>query len=169
MTAPTRRSTSWGVRAATAVAVCAVVLAVGGEGLAAQDEAVVVPDLAGIWDGSTRARPINGPNQPWTRENFPVLNERGLAYQSAFDEAIAPKYDCVPSASPALQYDPYFMQVIQWPDRVVIRYEKDDQLRTVWLDGRETGGGGHDSQPFTANSRRQIISTPERRAGRAAT
>ena len=29
------------------------------------------------------------------------------------------------------------MEVVQWPDRVLLRYEKDDQLRTVWMDGRE--------------------------------
>ena len=97
-----------------------------------------VPDLVGVWDGGGRARPVNGPNMPWVPgENFPVLNERGLAHQAVFDEAIAPKYDCVPSASPALQYDPYMMDVTQWPDRVLFRYEKDDQIRTVWLDGRE--------------------------------
>ena len=90
-----------------------------------------VPDLAGVWDGGGRVRLVNGPNMPWVPgENFPVLNERGLAYQSVFDEAIAPKYDCVPSASPALQYDPYMMEVTQWPDRVLVRYEKDDQIRT---------------------------------------
>ena len=97
-----------------------------------------VPDLVGVWNGGGGVRPGNGTNMPWVRgENFPVLNERGLAYQAAFDEAIAPKYDCVPSASPALQYDPYMMEVTQWPDRVLFRYEKDDVIRTVWLDGRE--------------------------------
>ncbi len=25
----------------------------------------------------------------------------------------------------------------QWPDRVIFRYEKDDQARTVWLDDRK--------------------------------
>ena len=40
------------------------------------DEAA--PDLAGIWDGSPRSHPINGVNQPWTPDNFPVLNERGI-------------------------------------------------------------------------------------------
>ena len=95
-----------------------------------------IPDLVGVWDGGGRVRPVNGPNMPWTPDNFPVLNERALAYQGVFDEALAPKYDCVPSSSPALQYDPYFSEVVQWPDRVMFRYEKDDQLRTVWLDGR---------------------------------
>ena len=53
-----------------------------------------------------------------------------------FDEALAQKYDCVPATPPALQYDPYMMEVVQWPERVMFRYEKDDQLRTVWLGGR---------------------------------
>ena len=103
----------------------------------AQTVGTAPPDLVGIWDGGPRSRRINGPNMPWTPDNFPVLNERAIAFQQVFDEAIAPKYDCVPAASPALQYDPYFMEVVQWPDRVMFRYEKDDQLRIVWLDGRE--------------------------------
>lgn len=141
----------FGVGAVAAIAA----LALGGAAtvLGAQDqdagETVVVPDLQGIWDGSTRARPINGPNQPWTPQNFPVLNERGEAYRAVFDEAIAPKYDCIASTSPALQYDPYFMQVVQWPDRVVFRYEKDDQTRTAWLDGREPPPNEHTWQGFS--------------------
>lgn len=99
--------------------------------------AAKVPDLAGIWNGAQSVRPINSETAPWGKDNFPVLNERGLAYQKVFDEAIAPKYDCVPASSPAIQYDPYMMEVVQWPDRVLLRYEKDDQLRTVWLDGRK--------------------------------
>lgn len=95
------------------------------------------PDLSGIWDGTTRARPVNSERVPWGKENFPELNERALAYQKVFDEALSPKYDCQPSTSPAIQYDPYSMQVSQWPDRVVFRYEKDDQVRTVWLNGRK--------------------------------
>lgn len=95
-----------------------------------------IPDLAGIWDGGTRSRPANSERVPWGEANFPELNERARAYQKVFDEAVAPKYDCQPSTPPALQYDPYMMEVVQWPDRVLLRYEKDDQLRTVWLDGR---------------------------------
>jgi hypothetical protein len=108
------------------------------------------PDIAGMWNGGTRARPMNSENFPWTKSNFPVLNERGLAYMKAFDEAIAPKYDCVPSSSPAIQYDPYYMQVVQWPDRVVFRYEKDDAMRTVWLDGRKPTVQDYSLQGFSA-------------------
>ena len=122
--------------AATA-ALLAVAIGGASVGVTAQTVAVEVPDLVGVWDGGGRVRRVNGPNMPWTSDNFPVLNERALAFQEIFDEAIAPKYDCVPSTPPALQYDPYFMEAVQWPDRVLFRYEKDDQLRTVWLDGRE--------------------------------
>ena len=120
---------------AAAAALLAVGISGGSVGVTAQT--AEAPDLVGVWNGGFGARPVNGPNQPWTSENFPVLNERAVAFQGIFDEAIAPKYDCVPSASPAIQYDPYSMEVVQWPDRVMFRYEKDDVLRNVWLDGRE--------------------------------
>ena len=58
--------------------------------------AAEIPDLVGVWDGGPRSRPVNGVNMPWTEENFPVLNERALAFQQVFDEALAPKYDCLP-------------------------------------------------------------------------
>lgn len=108
-----------------------------------------IPDLAGIWDGTPRARPVNGPNVPWGEDNFPVLTERAVAYQQVWEEIMAPKYDCQPASSPAIQYDPYHMQVTQWPDRVMFRYEKDDQLRTVWLDGREPSATDFSLQGFS--------------------
>jgi hypothetical protein len=129
-----------------ALASCAVVLTMASgraswqaarETAAAQPSGGAIPDLAGTWDGGTRARPANSASVPWGRANFPELNDRALAYVKVFDEALSPKYDCQPSTPPALQYDPYMMEIVQWPDRVLFRYEKDDQLRTVWLDGRK--------------------------------
>lgn len=108
-----------------------------------------VPDLTGIWDGGGRARPVNSETVPWGKNNFPDLNERARAYQKVFDEALSPKYDCQPSTSPAIQYDPYMMEVVQWPDRVLLRYEKDDQLRTVWLDGRRPTALDYGVQGFS--------------------
>lgn len=118
---------------------CVLVLSllVGQSVVAQVVDSLTIPNLTGIWDGGGRARPVNSETVPWGGENYPQLNERALAYQSVWEEIIAPKYDCQPASSPAVQYDPYHMQVIQWPDRVVFRYEKDDQTRTVWLDGRE--------------------------------
>ena len=45
--------------------------------------------------------------------------------------------------------DPYFMQVVQWPDRIVFRYEKDDAMRTVWLDGRKPTVQDYSLQGFS--------------------
>lgn len=108
-----------------------------------------IPDLAGTWNGGVSVRPVNGETVPWGGDNFPVLNERALAYQQVWEETIAPKYDCQPASSPAIQYDPYHMEVVQWPDRVLFRYEKDDQLRTVWLDGREPSSTNFNIQGFS--------------------
>ena len=108
-----------------------------------------IPALAGIWDGGNRARPVNSENVPWGKDNFPDLNERALAYRKVFDEALSPKYDCQPSAPPALEYDPYMMEVVQQKDRVIFRYEKDDQVRTVWLDGRKATARDFGIQGFS--------------------
>lgn len=117
--------------------------------LSAQSPDAEIPDLDGVWDGGGRARPVNGTDMPWTSENFPVLNERAQAYQQVFEEIISPKYDCQPASSPAIQYDPYHFEVTQWPDRVLLRYEKDDQLRTVWLDGRQPTAVDYSIQGFS--------------------
>lgn len=108
-----------------------------------------VPNLSGVWDGGAKVRRVNSETVPWGKDNYPVLNERALAYQKVFDEALSPKYDCQPASSPAIQYDPYFMEVVQWPDRVLFRYEKDDQLRTVWLDGRKASIADWSIQGFS--------------------
>ncbi|MEX0962708.1 MAG: hypothetical protein WDZ52_01520 [Pseudohongiellaceae bacterium] len=117
--------------------------------LNAQDVDSHIPDIAGTWNGGFSARPVNGETVPWGEENFPKLNARALAYQEVWEEIIAPKYDCQPASSPAIQYDPYHMEVVQWPDRVLFRYEKDDQLRTVWLDGREPTANDFGIQGFS--------------------
>jgi hypothetical protein len=131
-----------GMRKIGFVGVAALVAFTGASGFLALHaqapaQSAQIPNLEGIWDGSGRARPINSETVPWGKDNFPVLNERALAYQKVFDEALSPKYDCQPATPPAIEYDPYSMQVTQMKDRVIFKYEKDDQVRTVWLDRRE--------------------------------
>ncbi len=48
--------------------------------MTAQSAAPEIHDVVGVWDGGGRVRPVNGPNMPWPPDNFPVLNQRALAY-----------------------------------------------------------------------------------------
>jgi hypothetical protein len=71
-----------------------------------------------------------------------ILTSRAKAFVNTFDELAAPKYDCSPATLPALLTDPYAFQIQQMADRLVFTYEKDDVVRTVWLDGH-----GHAKPP----------------------
>ena len=133
----------------TILAVFALIVGDANPQINGQSAATAIPVLDGVWNGGFSARPVNGENVPWGEDNFPVLTERALAYQEVWEEIMAPKYDCQPASSPAIQYDPYHMKVTQWPDRVLFRYEKDDLLRTVWLDGREPKSTDFSVQGFS--------------------
>jgi hypothetical protein len=65
----------------------------------------------------------------------PLLTKRAQGFVAAFDEIAAPKYDCAPMSIPHLYTDPYSYKLEQREDRVIISYEKDDVVRTVWLEG----------------------------------
>jgi hypothetical protein len=94
-------------------------------GLQAQESASGMPDLSAIWQRSGRAV---------TPEEFP-LNARGLGMREAIDEFQHPMYDCVAAAVPHILGDPYNFSIEQPPGRVIIKFEKDDITRTVWLEG----------------------------------
>jgi hypothetical protein len=86
------------------------------------------PDLSGIWtraEGTTRLSP---PVEE-------LLNGRGRALRGVLDEQAYPKYDCVAATMPRITTDSYNFQIRQEPDRVLLMYEKDDVVRTVWLRG----------------------------------
>lgn len=84
-----------------------------------------VPDFSGIWTRGGRSI---------TPEELP-LNARGVALRDAIDESLAPMYDCVPATVPHILGDPYNFQIEQQADRVIIKFEKDAVVRTVWLEG----------------------------------
>jgi hypothetical protein len=64
-----------------------------------------------------------------------LLTARGRALAAAFDEVAAPKYDCSPAMLPIIFGDPYAFRIEQLADRLILTYEKDDVVRTVWLEG----------------------------------
>jgi hypothetical protein len=98
----------------------------------AQTSSAGVPNLSEIW-----ARKGCVPNSdvcPYIETEKP-LTARAKAFRNMFDELAAPKYDCVQATAPSLIIDPYNFRIEQRPDRVIMTYEKDDIVRTVWLEG----------------------------------
>jgi hypothetical protein len=114
-------------RAFDAAAAATVLLALTGlsAALQAQTRSGGIPTLSGVWTRGGRST---------TPDELP-LNARGIALREAIDESLAPMYDCVPATVPHILGDPYNFSVEQQRDRVILRYEKDGVVRTVWLDG----------------------------------
>jgi hypothetical protein len=103
----------------------------------AQRTPAAMPNLSGIYNGR-RCVPANSDVCPEmnVKGGERLLTARGKAFVAAFDEVAAPKYDCSPATLPIIFGDPYAFQIEQLPDRVNMTYEKDDVVRTVWLEGR---------------------------------
>jgi hypothetical protein len=106
-----------------------------------QADAVQGPNLSGTWarkgcvqpDGTVGGCPL-GPGfvDPETLPFTP----RALAFIEAFDEALNPKYECSPASVPSLFADPYDFRIEKpMADRLNFTYEKDDIVRTIWMDG----------------------------------
>jgi hypothetical protein len=89
--------------------------------------ATEVPDLSETW---ARLGPLPG------RPDVPLVpTARALGFGLAFDEVLSPRYDCSPVSAPLILLDPFNFRIEQQPDRVFMHYEKDDVVRTVWLEG----------------------------------
>lgn len=126
-------------RVIEAVAIVAFLLMLIGHlpvGLRAQapEGSSAVPDLSAVWQRSGRS--VSPDELP--------LNARGIGMREAIDEALHPMYDCVPAPIPHILGDPYNFSIEQRPDRVIVKFEKDDITRTVWLEG-------HGHREATAN------------------
>ena len=117
-------------------------------GVAAENQpgASGAPDLSGIFTGR---RCVSGDADVCPELNSTgagrLLTARARAFTDAFDELAAPKYDCGPATLPGLFGDPYSFAVEQLADRVTLTYEKDDIVRTIWLEGH-----GHPEPPIGA-------------------
>jgi hypothetical protein len=70
-------------------------------------------------------------------ETLPFTH-RALAFIEAFDESLNPKYECSPASVPSLFADPYDFRIEPpMADRLLFTYEKDDIVRTIWLEGQQ--------------------------------
>ena len=119
----------------------AIAVAFAATGLAVvftQSQAVPagVPKISGIFAGR-RCFPANSDVCPEMNANGAerLMTARGKAFIAAFDEHAAPKYDCSPAGIPIIFGDPWAVRIEQLPDRVTFTYEKDDVVRTIWLEG----------------------------------
>ena len=90
------------------------------------------PNLTGIWK---RKGPI--PGRPANVSPVTLAKARAIGFSLAFDEVLFPGYDCSPVAAPVILNDNYNFQITQQADRVILKYEKEDVVRTVWLDGHD--------------------------------
>lgn len=108
----------------TAAALAALLSAVGHQ-FPTTTNAQGAPDLSGTW----LRQGVVEPPQPMQ------LTARAIGFSQAFDEQLSPRYDCSPAAAPFILRDPYNIAIEQQADRVLLIYEKDDQTRTVWLEG----------------------------------
>lgn len=120
------------------VALCAFLLTLLGVltlGLPAhsQEGSFGISELDGFW-GRGQCPP---PNRACTvvGVDHPALTDRAKGFRAAFDQLAIPKYDCAPTPLPHLFTDPYSFQIEQLSDRVILTYEKDDIVRTIWLEG----------------------------------
>ena len=95
-----------------------------------------VPDVSGTFAGR-RCVPASSDVCPEMNAQGAqrLMTARGKAFIAAFDELAAPKYDCSPAGIPIIFGDPWAVRIEQLRDRVIFTYEKDDVVRTVWLDG----------------------------------
>lgn len=109
-----------------------------------------IPNLTGYWNGGLVGQPRpgapprsggggRGGGGGYARgvegDLVKLLNARAKAVIAAFDEYASPKYDCVGVAAPHIIIDLFKQRIEQRPDRVIFYYEKDDVVRTVWLEG----------------------------------
>jgi hypothetical protein len=114
-----------GVLAATCLAIAVTAQAPAG-----------VPNVSGIYSGRRCVPNSDVCPEMSVKGAERVYTARAKALVAAFDEVAAPKYDCSPATLPIIFGDPYAWQIEQQADRVIMRYEKDDVVRTVWLDGK---------------------------------
>ena len=106
-------------------------------GLQASPQEPPIPNLAGVYTGRKCVPGESAVCPELSRVGAAeLLTARAMAFAGAFDELAAPKYDCGPATLPGLFGDPYAFRIEQAAaDRVTLTYEKDDIVRTVWLEG----------------------------------
>ncbi len=107
------------------------------------------PDLSGVWTTKAAGGTYRGwgfmaeepPMTPWALEKF-KLTKPSFGPRSFKDsnDPVNPTAlnatGCFPPGVPRIYLQPFPMEIVQQPNRVLIIYEFDHFLRQVWMDGR---------------------------------
>ncbi|HEY5624551.1 MAG TPA: DUF6152 family protein [Gammaproteobacteria bacterium] len=93
--------------------------------------------IEGIWDS------VRGYGE--RQIDFGALTQKGREAQATYREELNPVSDCVPYPLPTIVFAPYLSEIEILDDRILIRSEFFDVVRTIWTDGR----GHPDDGPLT--------------------
>src|SRR5262245_11512432 len=115
------------------------------------------PDLSGIWMRSDRSSASQGPEQPplATFGNIGSGFKDGLPYRPMAVDLVKkragaldnPDALCLPQGPLEYHLDPQPREIIQLPQKIVIVYESNYGIRTIYMDGRALPKQG-DPQPY---------------------
>ncbi len=110
---------------------------VGSSGEPADGVMAAAPDFNGVWlaapgtIGGVEFAEMAGGAEP------PLLTAEALRIREEYDLFVDdPAYQCSPSSITRVWSNPVPIEIEQHADRVILRYEYMDGLRTVYLDGR---------------------------------
>ncbi len=110
---------------------------VGSSGEPADGAMAAAPDFNGVWlaapgtIGGVEFAEMAGGAEP------PQLTAEALRIREEYDLFVDdPAYQCSPSSITRVWSNPVPIEIEQHADRVILRYEYMDGLRTVYLDGR---------------------------------
>ena len=121
------------------ISVLAAIWLVGSAASARAQEAATIPDLAGVWERSSRGDSLSDGEPPmtaWGRERFALaLPGRGPT-TALTSETNAPELQCDPMGIPATYFRPRPIEIIQEPNRVVMLLEVENFFHIIYTDGR---------------------------------
>ena len=93
-----------------------------------------LPDFAGVWVPAAPGGGGGGPGQRMRPQVTPEAQQIMDAYDLLVDD---PAYECSPASISRAFANPTPTEIEQHVDRVVIRHEYMDVVRTVYVDGRQ--------------------------------
>ena len=107
----------------------------------AQQSAVPVPDLSGVWGrkGEEFIRTYSKeppPMTPWAKERFQAVTDYADGRARRRDDKDPVLIHCAPPGVTRV-YNSAPFEIIQIPDRVLMLFEWDHWVRQIWMDGRE--------------------------------